>query len=181
MSTSSPPAPGTVKLTVMCSGSGTNLQALMDAVAAERIPGAQIIRVLVNRKNAFAVKRAEQAGIPADYFNLVKDGYHKAGEKDPVVVAAARAKYDADLAQRVLRDGPDMVVLAGWMHVFSESFLKPLEREGVPVINLHPALPGMWCLLPSLPPLPCRPGAFRGADSRCRQVRRCQRHQAGVE
>ncbi|KAJ2903173.1 phosphoribosylglycinamide formyltransferase [Zalerion maritima] len=134
----------TVKLTVMCSASGTNLQALIDAVAAGSIPNASIIKVVVNRKTAYAAKRAEQAGIPAEYFNLVNGRYHKAGEKDEAVLKTARAKYDADLAQRVLKDSPDMVVLAGWMHVFSEPFLKPLDAAGIPVINLHPALPGKY-------------------------------------
>ena len=139
----SDPAAAPVKVIVMCSGSGTNLQALIDAVASGDIPSAKIVRVFVNRKNAYAVKRAQLAGIPTDYFNLIKNGYHKLGEKDKEVLKAARAKYDGDLAQRALNDKPDMVILAGWMHVFTDRFLKPLAAAGIPVINLHPALPGM--------------------------------------
>ncbi|KLU83628.1 phosphoribosylglycinamide formyltransferase [Magnaporthiopsis poae ATCC 64411] len=64
--------------------------------------------------------------------------------KDPETVAAARAAYDAALAALVLEDAPDLVVLAGWMHVFSEAFLRPLAGAGVKCINLHPALPGRY-------------------------------------
>lgn len=132
-----------IRLTVMCSGSGTNLQALIDAVATKTIPDAEIIKVVVNRKNAYAIQRAEKAGISTEYFNLVKDGYHNLGEKDQSALQAARTRYDADLAQRILQDSPDIVILAGWMHVFTEHFLKPLTTINIPIINLHPALPGM--------------------------------------
>lgn len=59
-------------------------------------------------------------------------------------MAEARRAYDAALAERVLamEERPELVVLAGWMHVFSAPFLEPLQRAGIRVINLHPALPG---------------------------------------
>jgi phosphoribosylglycinamide formyltransferase len=129
------------RISVLCSGNGTNLQALIDAVASDHIYG-QIIKVTVNRKGAYSLTRAEKAGIPTDYFNMVKEGYQKLGEKDLQKLKEAREKYDAALAQRILKDEPELVVLAGWMHVFTPEFLNPLSSAGVPVINLHPALPG---------------------------------------
>lgn len=54
------------RITVMCSGNGTNLQALIDAVSSGRIAPASIVRVVTNRKTAYAAKRAEIAGIPTD-------------------------------------------------------------------------------------------------------------------
>lgn len=140
---------GVCRLTVLCSGSGTNLQAVIDAVSDGRIPNSKIVKVFVNRKTAFAVKRAEKAGIPTEYFNLVTGGFTQKGEKDEVKLRDGRARYDAALAELVVKDKPDLVVLAGWMHVFSEPFLNPLDAAGVPVINLHPALPGK---LPSAHP-----------------------------
>ncbi|XDG06685.1 hypothetical protein ABKA04_006300 [Annulohypoxylon sp. FPYF3050] len=134
------------RISVLCSGNGTNLQALIDSCASnapDSIRG-KIIKVTVNRRGAYATTRAEKAGIPTDYFNLVKDGYQKLGEKDPAVLKAARLKYDADLAERILRDKPDLVVLAGWMHVLTPNFLRPVSDAGVPIINLHPALPGAY-------------------------------------
>jgi phosphoribosylglycinamide formyltransferase len=75
---------------------------------------------------------------------LVKHKYHASGETDQAVRQAAREKYDADLADLVLADEPDIVICAGWMHVLSPKFLDPLAAKKVPVINLHPALPGKY-------------------------------------
>ncbi|KAM5370648.1 hypothetical protein ACJZ2D_008362 [Fusarium nematophilum] len=131
-----------VQLLVMASGNGSNFQAILDACADGRIPNTRVSKLVVNRKTAFSVQRAEKAGVPSEYFNLVAHGYHAKGEKDAVRVSEARARYDADLAAKIVQEKPDMVVLAGWMHVFAQSFLTPLEAAGIPVINLHPALPG---------------------------------------
>ncbi|KAI4592521.1 hypothetical protein KJ359_011103 [Pestalotiopsis sp. 9143b] len=131
------------RLSVLCSGNGSNLQALIDNSQSGVIQG-QIIKVTVDKKDAYAVKRAEAAGIPTDYFNKVNQKFLKAGEKDPEKVKEGRSKYDAALAERILQDKPELVVLAGWMHVFSASFLRPLAAAGVDVINLHPAKPGCY-------------------------------------
>ena len=94
-------------------------------------------------------------GIPWEYFNLISNGFLPKGEKDPEKVADARKRYDAALAEKVLaqEERPELVVLAGWMHVFSAPFLEPLQKAGVRVINLHPALPGMFFTTASPPPL----------------------------
>ncbi|KAJ0385771.1 hypothetical protein COL922a_005676 [Colletotrichum nupharicola] len=134
----------TCRISILCSGSGTNLQAIIDAVQNGQISNSKIIKVIVNRAKAFSVQRAKDAGIPHDYFNLVSQGFVAKGEKDEAKLKAGRARYDAELAQKLLGDKPDLVVLAGWMHVFSEPFLDPLASAGIPVINLHPALPGRY-------------------------------------
>ncbi|KAI0203963.1 formyl transferase [Astrocystis sublimbata] len=133
------------RISCLASGNGSNLQALIDSCASGVIQG-NIIKVTVNRKDAYAVKRAEaaQPPIPTDYFNLVKHGFLAAGEKDPDKVKQARFGYDTALAERILAGKPDLIVLAGWMHVMSTGFLNPVAAAGIPVINLHPALPGMY-------------------------------------
>jgi phosphoribosylglycinamide formyltransferase len=90
---------------------------LIDACISGTIAGT-IVKVTVNRKDAYAVKRAEaaQPAIPTDYFNLVKHGFLATGEKDPEKVKKARFNYDTALAERILADKPDLIVLAGWMH-----------------------------------------------------------------
>lgn len=133
------------RIMVMASGNGTNFQALIDAVESGRIPNSKIIRLFVNRKTAYATTRAEKAGIPSEYFNMVSGGFQAKGEKDPEKLREARSKYDAALAEKALQYSPDMIVLAGWMHIFTESFLQPLAAKGVPITNLHPALPGEKC------------------------------------
>ncbi|KAI1338579.1 formyl transferase [Xylariaceae sp. FL0016] len=133
------------RISCLASGNGTNFQALIDACASGVIPG-QIVKLVVNRKDAFAVKRAESAkpAIPTEYFNMVKHGFQTPGEKDLEKLRAARLQYDTALAERILADRPELIVLAGWMHVFTPGFLGPVSAAGVPVINLHPALPGKY-------------------------------------
>ncbi|KAI1438013.1 formyl transferase [Xylaria sp. CBS 124048] len=132
------------RISCLASGNGTNVQALIDACASGTIAGT-IIKVTVNKKEAYAATRAENAQppIPTDYFNLVKHGFLTAGEKDPQKVKDARFNYDTALAERILADKPDLIVLAGWMHVMSTGFLNPVATAGVPIINLHPALQGL--------------------------------------
>ncbi|TVY46749.1 Phosphoribosylglycinamide formyltransferase [Lachnellula occidentalis] len=130
------------KATVLISGEGSNLQALIDA--APLMPHLKIVRVISNKAGANGLNRAKAVSIPTAYHNLVSGKYYAAGEKDPAVKAAAREKYDADLAAKVLADDPDIVICAGWMHILTSKFLDPLAEKRVPVINLHPALPKQY-------------------------------------
>jgi len=113
------------QLAVLISGSGTNLQALIDACAAGDLP-AQVAVVVSNRKAAYGMERAAKAGIPTCY--VPRQGLE-------------RAEYDAGLAAVVNAYQPDLVVLAGWMHILTPAFLEKFPNR---VINLHPALPGMF-------------------------------------
>ncbi|VUC33862.1 unnamed protein product [Clonostachys rosea] len=126
------------RILVMASGFGSNFQALIDAVATGEIPNSKIISLFVNRSKAHAVVRAEKAGIPSEYYNLISHGFLPKGEKDEQKVAEARKKYDAALAEKVVSKQPELIVLAGWMHIFSEAFLEPLQKAGILIINLHP-------------------------------------------
>lgn len=130
-----------VRLTVLISGSGTNLQAVIDSISLQTLP-ATVVRVISNRKDAFGLERARRSNIPTLYHNLVK--YKKAHPQTDEGVRAAREEYDAELARLVLQDSPQLVACLGFMHVLSKTFLEPLEREGLNIINLHPALPGQF-------------------------------------
>lgn len=118
------------KLAVLISGNGSNLQAIINAVAAGSLD-ARIAVVVSNRKAAYGLERARQAHIPDRYFPLKP--YRDAQR--------SRAEYDADLAALVNEYTPDWVVLAGWMHILSEAFLGRFPSR---VVNLHPALPGQF-------------------------------------
>lgn len=120
----------TATLAVLISGNGSNLQAIIDAVAAGSLE-ARIAVVVSNRKAAYGLERARRAQIPARYHPLKP--YRDAGR--------GRAQYDADLAELVGAYAPDWVVLAGWMHILSDSFLRYFPNR---VVNLHPALPGQF-------------------------------------
>jgi formyltetrahydrofolate-dependent phosphoribosylglycinamide formyltransferase len=120
-----------VRLAVLISGSGTNLQALIDACERGELPGVEIAVVVSNRHAAYGLERARRHGLPTLYHPLAP--YRQQGR--------ARAEYDADLARILQEYGVDWVVQAGWMHVFSSAFL---ERFPNRVLNLHPALPGRF-------------------------------------
>lgn len=118
------------RLVIFISGSGSNLQAIIDAVQAGRLT-ADIALVVSNRKDAYGLGRAAQAGIPALYVPFKP--YREAGR--------SREEYDRELAEGIRPYSPRLIVLAGWMHVFSAVFLDQFPNQ---VINLHPALPGMF-------------------------------------
>ena len=142
----------TGRLVVMASGAGTNLGAILDAIAEGRLD-AEVAAVIINRRGAGARLRAERAGIPVHYRPLSpyrKQARPTAGSGPMTATAstqrgwnqtADRRRYDADLAELAARAEPDLVVLAGWMHLLSSAFL---ERFPNRVINLHPALPGRF-------------------------------------
>lgn len=120
----------TTRLAVLISGNGSNLQALIDAIRMKLLD-AQIVLVVSNRKRAFGLQRAEKAGIPTCYHPL----------KPYTDAERSRREYDADLAKLVQEARPDLVVLAGWMHILSADFLRHFSYR---VVNLHPALPAQF-------------------------------------
>jgi formyltetrahydrofolate-dependent phosphoribosylglycinamide formyltransferase len=112
------------RIAVLASGSGSNLQAILDACAAGALP-AEVVAVVSDRPEATALVRAATAGVPA--IPLAR----ASGE--------ARADYDTRLADAVAAHDPDLVVLAGWMRILTMAFLGRFPDR---VVNLHPALPG---------------------------------------
>jgi len=117
------------RLVVLVSGSGTNLQALLDA-CADPAYGARVVAVGADRDGIEGLARAERAGLPT-FVNKVAD-------------YGTREGWDRALADRVAAFDPDLVVLAGFMKLVGEDFL---ARFGGRTVNTHPALspsfPGM--------------------------------------
>jgi phosphoribosylglycinamide formyltransferase-1 len=117
------PSVAPTRLAVLVSGSGTNLQALLDAVAADPGFGGEVVVVGSDRPEAGGLRRAERAGVPT-------------------VVAALdehpdRAAWEAALRARLEDHRPDAVVLAGFMRILSGAFLQGWPDR---VINTHPSL-----------------------------------------
>jgi phosphoribosylglycinamide formyltransferase 1 len=112
------------RVVVLASGTGSNLQAILDACANREL-AAEVVAVVSDKDNAYALKRAADAGVPS-----VHVGRH--ADED-------RADYDSRLADVVSGFAPDLIVLAGWMRILSNAFLGWFPNG---VINLHPALPG---------------------------------------
>jgi phosphoribosylglycinamide formyltransferase-1 len=120
MSSSKPdPRPA---LVVLISGAGTNLQAIIDEIAAGRLP-VRLAAVISNRPDAPGLERARRAGVPAVALD------HR-GFPD-------RAAFDRQLAAIIDRYSPDLIVLAGYMRILTPDFVR---RYAGRVINLHPSL-----------------------------------------
>jgi formyltetrahydrofolate-dependent phosphoribosylglycinamide formyltransferase len=115
------------RIIVLISGGGSNLQALMDAICAQQLE-AEIALVVSNRKAAYGLERATNAGIATLYFPLKT--YKDANRN--------REEYDTDLANELEQHKPDLLVLAGWMHIDSGALCRAFAGR---IINLHPALP----------------------------------------
>jgi len=136
------------KLLVLISGTGTNLQALIDATLSSppKIQ-ARITHVIANlsQKAKPGLERARKVGIPTSARTL--KSYRDQVPQKYVDDVIARNEYDADLAEYILNgigERPDLIVCAGWMHILAPAFLGPMRLAGIPIINLHPALPGAF-------------------------------------
>lgn len=110
------------KVAVLISGSGSNLQALMDACRVPDYP-AQIVLVISNKADAFGLTRAGNAGIPAIVIN----------HKD----YASREEFDRAMHEKLLEAGAKIVCLAGFMRLLSPAFVGKWRGR---MLNIHPAL-----------------------------------------
>lgn len=109
-------------IVVLISGSGSNLQAILDACKAGFIAG-RVSAVISNKAGVFGLNRAADAGVPA----LVLD--HKQ--------YADRARYDVALCQLIDQHQPDLVVLAGFMRILTPEFVAHYSGR---LLNIHPSL-----------------------------------------
>jgi phosphoribosylglycinamide formyltransferase-1 len=118
-----------MRIGVLASGSGSNLQAILDACASSAIP-AQVAVVICNVAEAQALRRAEAAGVPALLL--------------PHQKVASREEYDREAVAALRRHGVDLVCLAGFMRLITPVLLGAFESR---ILNIHPSL------LPAFPGL----------------------------
>ena len=117
-----------MKIAVLVSGGGTNLQAIIDAIASGKITNTEIALVISNKEGAYALKRAEQAGIKG------------------IVISpkqyADKEAYSQDMIKIIKDAGCELIVLAGFLVVLPESFVNAFEGR---IINIHPSLIPSFC------------------------------------
>ena len=111
-----------MKLVVLISGNGSNLQALIDAQQAGRLPG-EIAAVISNRDDAYGLQRASEAGIATRVIS----------GKD----YADRAAYDTALGDAIAALGAELIVMAGFMRILTPEFV---QRFAGRMLNIHPSL-----------------------------------------
>ncbi|MBQ2854437.1 MAG: phosphoribosylglycinamide formyltransferase [Oscillospiraceae bacterium] len=116
------------RIAVLVSGGGTNLQALLEAEEAGKIPHGEIAMVISNNPNAYALERAKNFGVPAACINKKELG--------------SQAAFEAQLQAVLERNGTDLIILAGFMCILSENFTSKWPKR---IINVHPALIPSFC------------------------------------
>ena len=116
-----------IRIGVLASGRGSNLQAIMDACKSGYIPG-EVVCVISDKKDAFALERARREEIPAIFL-------------DPSLYAN-REEYDLALAQILKEHRVDLVCLAGFMRILSPPFIEEFRNR---IMNIHPALIPSFC------------------------------------
>ncbi|MBR1523554.1 MAG: phosphoribosylglycinamide formyltransferase [Lachnospiraceae bacterium] len=117
-----------LNIAVMVSGGGTNLQALIDSIADGRIHDAKIVRVISNKKDAYALQRAEQAGIQTAAVTRADHPDKKA--------------FDEALLKALEESEAELVVLAGFLVVLPEEITRRYKGR---IINIHPSLIPSFC------------------------------------
>lgn len=116
------------KTAILVSGGGTNLQAIIDAKKSGKIPNAELSLVVSNNPSAYAITRAQNAGIPVEV--VTKKEFSSKEDFEKKIIS-------------VLDDNKiDFIVLAGFMSILSEDFVKHYERR---IINVHPSLIPSFC------------------------------------
>ncbi len=115
-------------IVVLVSGGGTNLQALLDAQARGELPGGQIAAVISSKAGAFALERAQKAGVPG--YVVPKKDYPD------------HRSYSLALLEKCRELKTDLIILAGFMHILTAEFIDAYENA---IVNVHPALIPSFC------------------------------------
>lgn len=117
-----------VRIAVLVSGGGTNLQALMDGEQAGKLPHGQLVLVVSNRSGAYALERAKKAGIPTATLLKKELGSQEA--------------FEQALLKLLREHNIQLVVLAGFLSILSKSFTDAYPQR---ILNIHPSLIPSFC------------------------------------
>lgn len=119
-----------LRLSVLISGDGSNLQALIDAIEQHELPNVEIALVVSNKADAYGIQRALQHHIPVIYLPW---------EKRSAIAASHTGMFACEKTLTALLHlfNVDLIVCAGWMRIFTPAFVAQFPRR---MINLHPAL-----------------------------------------
>ena len=116
------------RIAVLVSGGGTNLQALLDAQERGEIPCGEIVLVVSDKEDAYALERAKNHGVETAVLSRKKK--------------ADRAVFENRLLETLAAHGIEMIILAGFMVILSENFVKQYPRR---ILNVHPSLIPSFC------------------------------------
>lgn len=117
-----------LKIGVLVSGGGTNLQAIIDAIECEKITNAEIVTVVASNTKAYAIERAKKHNIPS------------------IVISrksfSSQEEHDTVLCEHMKNCGVDLIVMAGYLSIVGEMLIKEFHNK---IINIHPSLIPSFC------------------------------------
>ena len=116
------------RIAVLVSGGGTNLQALIDAQRRGELPHGELVLVCASNPGAYALERARQAGIPGAVCSRKELG--------------SQAAFEAALTERLTEARAELIVLAGFLSILSENFVRRWPGR---IVNIHPSLIPAFC------------------------------------
>ena len=117
-----------INIAVLVSGGGTNLQALLDSETKGILKSGKITLVISNKKDAYALERAKNAGVKTETVVKKELGSQEA--------------FEEKIAELLIKNKIDLIILAGFMSILSESFTRKFEKR---IINVHPSLIPSFC------------------------------------
>lgn len=117
-----------LRVAVLVSGGGTNLQAIIDAIESGKVTNTELVGVISNNKNAYALERAKKHGIPAECISPKN--------------FEIRAEFNRALLEKLNELQADLVVLAGFLVVIPEEMIRVYQNR---IINIHPSLIPAFC------------------------------------
>jgi len=115
------------KIAVLASTNGTDLQAIIDEMKEDKMPGIDLTLVASNKEDCYALERAKEQG----YKTVFIDPKNK-----------TREEFDREMAEAIEKEKVDLIVLVGYMRILSEPFVKKFKGK---IINVHPALIPKFC------------------------------------
>ena len=116
------------RIAVLVSGGGTNLQALLDAQQAGKLPSGEIVLVLASNPGAYALERAKKVGVPGFAVSRKELGSQEA--------------FEAGISEKLKEYDIDLIILAGFLSILSADFTKNWPRR---ILNIHPSLIPSFC------------------------------------
>ena len=119
------------RIVVLASTNGTDLQAIIDELKENKMPGIELAAVISNKKNCYALERARAQGFKTIHVSQADPKTHEPRTKE---------QFDAQLITSIEPLHPNLIVLVGYMRILTPEFVTHFANQNIPIINIHPSL-----------------------------------------
>lgn len=119
------------RIIVLASTNGTDLQAIIDELKANKMPGIELVAVVSNKKTCYALQRAKEQGFRTIHVSQTNPKTHEPRTKE---------EFDAQLIRSIEPLRPNLIVLVGYMRILTPALVQHFAQQDVVIINIHPSL-----------------------------------------